>query len=278
LPVETEAIISHLEVKEKQEGLAPLFKFYLRLLRIQLKVEQKLASRLVPSLTKEAIDKRTAGGTPLISFDELALDKSLLAATFAEVVNAFAEYPELVGEIPGRLKEPGVVGGLLTQVIKAWFDGVDVPELVLGEERDQLLGAIIHTTLKPFLVSHAKTMRGSIDQERWRRGYCPVCGGRPDFSYLDKERGSRWLMCARCDTEWLFQRLDCPFCRNQEQSKLGYFVDESGLYRLYLCEKCKRYLKTIDLRPAKEEVLLSLERLSTLDLDRQAKEQGYTDK
>ena len=277
MPVETEAIISHLEVKEKQEGLAPLFQFYLRLLRIQLKVEQKLASRLVPSLTKEAIDERITGGTPLISFDELALDESLLAATFTEVVNAFAEYPELIGEIPGRLKEPGVVGGLLPKAIKAWFDGVEV-EPVLGEGRTQLLEAIVHAAVKPFLVSHAKTVRGSIDQERWRRGYCPVCGGRPDFSYLDKERGSRWLVCARCDTEWLFQRLDCPFCRNQEQSKLGYFVDESGLYRLYLCEKCKRYLKTIDLRPAKEEVLLSLERLSTLDLDRQAKEQGYTDK
>jgi len=277
LPVETEAIISHLEVKEKQEGLAPLFKFYLRLLRIQLKVEQKLASRLVPSLTKEAIDERITGGTPLISFDELALDESLLAATFTEVVNTFAEYPELIGEIPGRLKEPGVVGGLLPKAIKAWFDGVEV-EPVLGEGRKQVLEAIVHAAVKPFLVSHAKTVRGSIDQERWRRGYCPVCGGRPDFSYLDKERGSRWLVCARCDTEWLFQRLDCPFCRNQEQSKLGYFVDESGLYRLYLCEKCKRYLKTIDLRPAKEEVLLSLERLSTLDLDRQAKEQGYTDK
>ena len=277
MPVETEAIISHLEVKEKQEGLAPLFKFYLRLLRIQLKVEQKLASRLVPSLTKEAIDERITGGTPLISFDELALDESLLAATFTEVVNTFAEYPELIGEIPGRLKEPGVVGGLLPKAIKAWFDGVEV-EPVLGEGRKQVLEAIVHAAVKPFLVSHAKTVRGSIDQERWRRGYCPVCGGRPDFSYLDKERGSRWLVCARCDTEWLFQRLDCPFCRNQEQSKLGYFVDESGLYRLYLCEKCKRYLKTIDLRPAKEEVLLSLERLSTLDLDRQAKEQGYTDK
>lgn len=276
MPIETEALISHLEAKGKKEKPTPLFQFYLKLLRIQLKVERKLASRLTPTLTKDAIAERLAAGKPLIGFDELALDESLLAATFTEVVNTFAEYPELVGEIPGRLSEPGLAGGVLTKVCQAWFEGTDVPDVMLGE--GQLLGAVIHATLKPFLVSHAKTMRGSIDQERWRRGYCPVCGGTPDFAFLDKERGSRWLVCARCDTEWLFQRLDCPFCRNQDQNKLSYFDDESGLYRLYVCEKCKRYLKAIDLRLAKDEVLLSLERLSTLDLDRQAKEQGYTDR
>ena len=274
MQVKTEDIIALLEVKAKQERLSPLLEFYLKLLRVQLKVERMLVSRLAPSLPKEAIDKRLAGGVPLIAFDELALDKSLLIETFDKVTQAFAEYPELVGEIPGKFKEPGVVGGLLTKVIGAWFDGVDV-EPVLGEGRLPLQEAILQATLKPFLTSHAAPLRSSIDQERWRRGNCPVCGGRPDFAYLDKERGARWLVCSRCDTEWLFQRLDCPFCRNQDQHKLGYLTDDAGLYRLYVCEKCQRYIKAIDLRLAKEEVLLPLERLETLDLDRQAKEQGY---
>ena len=274
MQVKTEDIISRLEAKAKQEGLAPLFEFYLKLLRIQREVEEKLASRLVSSLTKEAIDKRLADGVALIAFDELALDESLLTETFTEVTKAFAEYPELVGEIPGSFKEPGAVGRLLTKVIGAWFDGVDV-EPVLGEGRLPLQEAVIQATLKPFLICHAALLRANIDQERWRRGYCPACGGRPDFAYLDKERGARWLVCSRCDTGWLFQRLDCPFCRNQDQHKLGYLTDDAGLYRLYVCEKCQRYLKAIDLRLAKEEVLLPLERLDTLDLDRQAKEQGY---
>lgn len=277
MQVQTQKIISYLEAKEKQEGLAPLLEFYLKLLRIQLRIEQKLTSRLVPSLTREAIDKRIVSGTPLIGFNELVLDKSLLAETFTEVTRTFADYPELVGEIPGTVQGPGVAGELLTKAIKAWFDGVEI-EPVLGEGRKQLLEALIHAAVRPFLISHARTLRGSIDQERWRRGYCPVCGGSPDFAYLEKERGTRWLVCSRCDTEWVFQRLDCPFCRNQDQNKLGYLTDDSGLYRLYVCEKCRRYLKAIDLRVAKEEVLLPLERLLTLDLDRQAKEQGYLDR
>ena len=276
MPTATEELISHLETKAKQEGQVPLFDFYLKLLRIQLKVERKLAPRLVPSLTKEAAAERIAAGTPLVSFDELALDELLLAEAFTDVVNVFAGYPELVGEVPGKLKDMGWAGGILPGVCQAWFEGREMTRAALNEDR--LLGPLIHATLKPFLISHAKTVRGLIDQESWRRGYCPVCGGASDFAYIDKERGARWLMCARCDTEWLFQRLDCPFCRNQDQNKLGYFDDESGLYRLYVCEKCRRYLKAIDLRPAKETVFLPLERLSTLDLDRQAKEQGYLDK
>ena len=35
-----------------------------------------------------------------------------------------------------------------------------------------------------------------VDQEKWRRRYCPVCGGNPDIAYLDTERGSRWLVCS----------------------------------------------------------------------------------
>jgi len=63
---------------------------------------------------------------------------------------------------------------------------------------------------------------------------------------------------------------------NQDQNALAYFTDDEGLYRLYVCEKCKRYLKAIDLRQAKSEVLLPLERLITFGLDAQAKEYGYS--
>jgi len=278
LLVETDAIISHLEEKESKEGTLPqLLKFYQRLLRVQSRVEKKIASRLEPSLSREALNERIRRGLPLIEFDELALDWPLLRDTFAEVGAIFAEYPELFGEPPKRLKEPSA-GQLLTKkAVKTWFKGARLPPSILADDvQENLLLAIIHATLKPLLVSHAKTLIDSIDQERWRRSYCPVCGGSPDFAFLDKERGSRWLLCSRCDTEWLFQRLQCPYCGTQDQNALAYFTDDKGLYRLYVCEQCKRYLKVIDLRQAESEILLPLERLYTLDIDRQAQEQGYS--
>jgi len=157
LPVETGAVIAYLEAKEKKEELPQLLQFYQKLLRIQLKVEQKLASRLMPSLSQEVIDQRIASGISLISFDELALDRALLSETFTEVINAFAEYPDLVGEIPRRLKEPGVARDLLTKgIFKAWFLGAEL-ESVLGEGRNQELPDIAQFSKdSPFrvLLSH----------------------------------------------------------------------------------------------------------------------------
>ena len=115
-----------------------------------------------------------------------------------------------------------------------------------------------------------------VDQENWRRGFCPVCGGNPDIAFLDTERGARWLVCSRCDAEWVFQRLQCPYCGCTDQNALAYFTDDKGSYRLYVCEQCKHYLKAIDLRQAEEGVLMPLERLFTLDIDRQAQEDGYS--
>ena len=277
MPVETEVIIRHLEERESKEGiLPPLLKFYQKLLRVQSRVEQKLTSLLEPSLGSEVINERTAQGLPLITFDELALDWPLLRETFKEVTAIFAEYPELFSESPERPGKAGARNLLTKGTVRAWFKGTKLPSSKLADGSNKnLLRAIIQATLRPFLISHAKSLIDSVDQERWRRRYCPICGGSPDFAFLDKERGARWLLCSRCDTEWLFQRLECPYCGTQDQNDLAYFTDDKSIYRFYVCEQCKRYLKVIDLRQTESEILLPLERLSTLDIDRQAQEQGY---
>ncbi len=141
----------------------------------------------------------------------------------------------------------------------------------------ELLGSVIAATLKPFLSAYARLLLPEMNQELWRRRYCPICGGRPNFAYLDKERGARWLVCSRCDAEWLFVRLECPYCGTQNQAALAYFTDEeeSCLYRLYVCGECRTYIKAIDLRRTGSEILLPFERVITLDMDRQAQEAGY---
>jgi FdhE protein len=129
--------------------------------------------------------------------------------------------------------------------------------------------------MMPVLSAHAHALLPMVPQEEWYKRYCPVCGGEPDFAFLDKERGSRWLLCSRCNAHWLFIRLACPYCDNQDMNTLAYFTDDESLYRLYVCEKCQRYIKAIDIRKTETEVLLPLERIHTLDLDRQAYESNY---
>ena len=277
MPAETSTIIDHLEEKERKEGaLPPLLKFYQGILRIQAGVESKIASLPGPGLSSEAILRRLERGKSLVAFDELAIDWPLLRKTFKEVTAVFAEYKALFAQPPEKIGEPGA-GRLLTKKeVKAWFKATGLPaaETANGGS-ESLFSAIVQAAFKPFLASHARALAGSFTPERWRRRYCPVCGGSPDFAFLDKERGAKWLLCSRCDTEWLFQRLECPGCGNQDQKSMAYFTNDEGPYRLYVCEQCKQYLKAIDMRQTDARVLLPLERLYTLDLDRQAREQGY---
>lgn len=269
-------ILKRLEGQEKEEGSLPLLlEFYHELLQVQAEVQNRIG-KIKSGLNSEAIRQRLQKGLPLAGFDDLALDWVLVRNTFVATITVFTKYPQLFGETPERLRAPQA-GRLLTKkVVKAWFAGKELPPAILEGAGENLIRAIIQATLKPFLVSYAKALTSSVEQELWRRGYCPICGGSPDLAFLEKEYGARWLLCSRCDSEWLFQRLECPYCGTQEQNALAFFTDDEEIYRLYVCERCKSYLKGIDLRKAKTEVLLPLERFYTLDLDSQAKEYGYS--
>ena len=268
-------ILKKLSDFEKEEGSLPLLlEFYRKILQIQSRARERIGTP-GPGLSREAISQRILNGQPLVGFDELALDWALAHDVFARVTAAFASYPQLFGEIPERLRKPGA-GSLLTKkAVKAWFTGKELPSTIVAGVSANLMQTMIQVTLQPFLANHASALIGSVEQENWRRGYCPICGGSPDLAFLEKEVGARWLLCSRCDTEWLFQRLECPYCSTKEQSALAFFTGDEELYRLYVCEKCKCYLKAIDLRKTEAEILLPLERFFTIDLDSQAKEKGY---
>ncbi len=270
-------ILKRLEEWGRKGECPPSFpEFYQRLFRIQSQAEQRTGI-LQPTLTEEAARARLEQGLPLISFDELALDWSLVQEVFAQVATAFTDHAELFSADPESLRTSGTEPVLSKEMAKAWFEGSKLPtEPGVSEADEQIRQAMVHATMRPYMVNHAQALRGLVEQERWRRGYCPVCGGGPDFAYMEKESGARWLLCSRCDTEWLFQRLACPYCGTQDQKALAYYTDDEGLYRLYTCDQCHHYLKAIDLRKAGAEVLLPLERLFTLALDAQAQEQGYS--
>lgn len=268
-------ILERISLMEKEEGGLPLLlQFFRSILLVQDAARKKIDPPQV-SFTGEAIRERMQQGTPLLDFDDLNIDSGLAQETFVRVADAFAGYPGLFGEIPAKLRKPEA-GRLLTpEVIQAWFTGEALPPTILDGNNETIMRAIIQSSLKPVLTAYAEVLIKSVEQEFWRRRYCPVCGGIPDIGFLEKERGARWLLCSRCDAEWLFQRLECPYCGTQDPNALAFFADEAGLYQINVCKKCKCYLKTVDLRKANDDVLMPLERLLTTEMDRQAREQGY---
>ena len=213
-----------------------------------------------------------ANGKPLLRFSHLTASWPQIQTTFKRVVQAFAEYPDVFGEMPeGLLKKQK----LDKETAKAWLDAQNLPATIDDEAINAtLLDALIQQTFRPFLIRYSQALIGRVKQEGWWRGYCPVCGGDPDIAYLEKDVGERWLMCSRCDARWHFQRLECPFCGNQDSKLMPYFSDEKEAYRLYVCDNCHTYIKAVDLRKA-ADVYLPLERLLTLDMDRQGQEKGY---
>ncbi len=133
------------------------------------------------------------------------------------------------------------------------------------------------TLLFSSTISRADIPQLTSTQESNQNSNCPNCGGIPEFAYL-KEDGSHWLVCHSCGNEWLFQRLKCAYCGNENQNTLGYFFadDESAFFcRFYVCEKCRKYIKTIDLRLAGSKVLTKPQSVAVKEIEQKVQRLGY---
>jgi FdhE protein len=131
-------------------------------------------------------------------------------------------------------------------------------------------------TAKPFLSNFSDYITTKFQIEKWKKGYCPICGDSPSMAKLSKPKGKRSLYCSRCETEWPYSRLGCPYCGNKDADKISFLTaDGYKEYRLYVCEKCKKYIKTVDEREC-GEVDLFCEDLKTTDYDKLAIINGYT--
>ncbi len=187
---------------------------------------------------------------------------------------------------PDLIEYLGPVSALISQaesfaaVATPFLDGHTLPlpeaRATMALESGALLQFVVLYALRPTLRAYAAAL-ASVDFEKWQRGTCPVCGGLPDFAALvQKPEGGRVLLCSRCDTEWTFPRVACPFCGNVDSAQQGYYpVGEDQVYRLYTCEHCHSYLKTVDARAAAHPLPLTAERVLTIELDGEAARSGY---
>jgi FdhE protein len=265
-------ILKKLKEQKQTCGELPQYlELYRDLLLIQVEVSKTIPEPQ-PILTPDDIDGKLREGIPVLEWDALPVDWPIYQRLFQKAASTISEYIEPSSE---RLKNTRFGISALQEMARAWYEGSSLsPWANTQSIAEDLLSAIVHCAIKPFLMSQAKAIAPFIQQEQWRRRYCPVCGGKPDFAFLDKEVGARWLVCSRCDTEWLFQRLECPYCGTTNQNDLAYFTDDKGQYRLYTCKSCHAYLKAIDLRHAPAGALMPLERVLTVDMDRQGQEKG----
>jgi len=136
-----------------------------------------------------------------------------------------------------------------------------------------------YNSIRPSLQLCSEQLSASLNAgEPWRTGYCPICGSSPGLSML-KGEGERSYVCSFCWHEWLTPRIYCPFCDNTDSSQLHYFFsDEEPEYRVDGCDRCRRYIKTIDLRKTSRTIVPVVEAIATLHLDLKAGDQRTEDR
>jgi FdhE protein len=143
-----------------------------------------------------------------------------------------------------------------------------------AEGVDEVVATLVMTrALKPWLRALAGVALATPAARSYSGRTCPACGGAPDFAALEGVGGERRLLCSRCDCEWSFARTGCPFCAEVSPKKLAYFA--YGRYRLYVCDSCTGYLKTVDRRETWGDVPLAVERVLAVGLDVAATRAGY---
>jgi len=158
-------------------------------------------------------------------------------------------------------------------VANVFKPGANLLALLKNDVSPEAFGFLMTHTVKPLMRQFGKIAAPVYNLEEWLIGTCPVCGGRPSLSLFEKESGKRYLYCGLCEVKWRFHRMGCPYCASPESQFISIEGEEK--YRIYYCEKCSGYIKTIDERKIEGTADLFWEDINTVHLDILALREGY---
>jgi FdhE protein len=264
------------QLKRKRPGYGEILEFYSKVRELQDRLKPSLKTDPI-RLEKERKDLLVREGFPLMRKEDFPLDVEASIRLFRSLCRiGKAANPHMAGQVE-KIRD---LLGKKKIDLKKLFDG-GVKEETIGQFAaeagldETILSFFLQSSIRPSIEAGVEQLRGEIDPETWRKGHCPACGSLPALSLLKGEEGRRYLLCSFCGYQWRTDRLSCPACDNKDQESLGYFCGEGEeAFRIDLCDRCHRYIKTIDYRNL-EESDPSLEDLATLHLDLLAFDKGY---
>jgi len=263
-------------VKEIRPAYTSLLGFYEKIFLAQEDSKSRICIDSI-HINEDILSAKTKENFPLISISEFVIDikesETLLKKICNILIEAEGDMTEssraLLNAVEAEKLNPGLLFSGLFNEDESFFEDI---EIKLGIEK-KVIAFIIYNSIKPSLSVCAEQVSTYLDKDSlWEKGYCPICGGPPGLSILADE-GKRFFLCSFCWHKWPTRRLYCPFCDNEDNKTLRYFYsEEEKEYRVYVCDSCKRYIKTIDTRETERILYPPLEQLSTLHLDIKAKE------
>jgi FdhE protein len=199
--------------------------------------------------------------------------------SLASAIPAFLEWLER--EAPPALQASAVrLRRLDPAKWRGYFDNAFAHAQEAPDADSSVAMFVAEAMLQPFVERAART-----DDRRNREpaeqphsvSTCPACGDLPVVAVLREEGhgARRALVCARCATEWAYQRVACPACGEREFDALPVYAAEQFAHiRIDACDRCRRYLKTVDL--SKDGLAIpQVDDLASLTLDLWARAEGY---
>jgi FdhE protein len=281
IPEELDKAIRRIKaIEEKRPSHKEMLEFLKCIMTEQYRVKPRIEVEPV-NISEEMAKLKLREGSALIDKRELKLDVDSATDLFKRLCKVVQKRSEKTTDDIEKISEELYTGRLnleelFGKVVAGDEEYLHTTTEKLGLNEDLLL-FLARNSINPILEAYASQLGEYVDQKSWWRGYCPICGSVPIMGELRKGEGERFLLCSSCGFQWRFKRMMCPFCGNEDQKKHRYFYieNETRGYRVDVCEECRRYIKTIDSREIKEEVVLPIEDIGTLHLDILAQKEGY---
>lgn len=271
-PAEPPVIAALRALVDEHPDLAPAADLQIEIAQITRRVSARAP---LPRLSPVAERQRAVeSGSRVLAFADLRFDWSAIRLAIREVARALSDVGALS---PEDLEAAGqfVRGetGSLERLVEGWFDdragSPQQPPLSEG------LHELLDTALRPFLARAASAALTGVDLDAWNRPACPACGGEADVAVILRD-GRRCLSCHRCRAQWPWHAWACPRCGNDARETIASFASRDGLYRIYACGTCQRYVKAYDSRQAPRPFLPEVDLIATLPLDAAAMQKGFT--
>ncbi len=216
-------------------------------------------------------------GRPVVRFGDIPIEWSDFRLTLRQTADILRRFEALEADEHQRLLTLSRDGNTLEPLVRRWYEatsGVDGARHKVDEAGLPNLDQVLLLAMRPFLARCAEALTQRVDFSGWHHGHCPFCGWEPDFAVITPS-AERRLICGRCLAQWAFDSLACPFCANDERALITSFATRDGLYRVYACDVCRRYLKAYDGRHASRPLLVAVDTIATLPLDAAAMQRGY---
>jgi FdhE protein len=232
------------------------------------------------SMDEDLLRKKSAEGFPLLDRGDLELDTASATNLFKGLCKVLKQNVKVRKEVE-EIEEVVSRGEVnLEELFKKTAEHGAEHVAALSEKlnvKAEILFFLAENSLRPIFEAYADALQEHVDQESWWRSYCPVCGSKPVMAELVGQERKRFLICSSCGYEWRFKRIQCPFCENEERRKFKYFFaeNEERAHRVETCQKCKKYIKTVDTEELDEAFFPAVEDMGTLHLDVLAKQEGY---